>query len=44
MRDTLQTAGYNFAYREHLGGHNWTSWRDELPQALETLYPLSNTR
>jgi enterochelin esterase-like enzyme len=39
MRDTLQAAGYALGYREHPGGHNWTSWRDELPQALEAMYP-----
>lgn len=38
MRQRLGTNGYDLSYSEHAGGHNYTSWRDLLPSALETLY------
>ncbi|MEM9952358.1 MAG: alpha/beta hydrolase-fold protein [Chloroflexota bacterium] len=38
MRQRLANKGYEVSYAEHAGGHNYTSWRDLLPNALETLF------
>lgn len=35
----LAERGYIVAYHETNGGHNWSSWRDMLPQALRSLFP-----
>ncbi len=39
LQPILQKNGYNVTYREFFGGHNYTSWRDEIPRALEALFP-----
>lgn len=38
MRDLLRECGYNPTYQEFDAGHNYTGWRDMLPEALETLF------
>jgi enterochelin esterase-like enzyme len=38
MRDLLQMKGYQPVYREYNGGHNYTSWRDELEYGLEAAF------
>jgi enterochelin esterase family protein len=37
----LLERGYQTSYREYPGGHNYTSWRDELWRGLEHLFPPS---
>lgn len=39
MRNLLNSKGYNLVYQEVNGGHNFTTWRNDLPQALEYFYP-----
>jgi enterochelin esterase-like enzyme len=39
MRTVLEAKGYDLTYREYNAGHNFTAWRDVLPEALTTLYP-----
>jgi enterochelin esterase family protein len=39
MNELLEERGYNVTYWEHSGGHNFTSWRDDVWQGLEELYP-----
>jgi enterochelin esterase-like enzyme len=34
----LKAGRYNVTYREHSGGHNYTSWRDDVWQGLERLF------
>jgi enterochelin esterase-like enzyme len=34
INNLLKEKGYNVTYREYPGGHNYTSWRDQLPDAL----------
>lgn len=38
MREQLTEKSYNLTYREHSGGHNYTCWRDHLPDALESMF------
>jgi enterochelin esterase-like enzyme len=38
MRAELQARGYAFSYREYNGGHNYTSWRDEVASGLEAVF------
>lgn len=38
IQKLLQENGYNVNYREFAGGHNYTCWRDELPQALMMMF------
>jgi enterochelin esterase-like enzyme len=38
MNALLKTKGYAVTYREYAGGHNYTCWRDMLPDALITLF------
>ncbi len=38
MHTLLQKRGYDVAYREHSDGHNYTAWRDQLPDALTTIF------
>ncbi|MFN8372712.1 MAG: alpha/beta hydrolase-fold protein [Anaerolineae bacterium] len=33
-------SAHHVTYREYAGGHNPICWRDELPHAFETLFPL----
>ncbi len=40
MRGVLTAKGYDPIYREYNGGHNYTSWRDEVVYALEALYGI----
>jgi enterochelin esterase family protein len=39
MHQLLIEKGYCVHYREVNGGHNYTTWRNTLPQALEFLFP-----
>ena len=39
MHDLLVERGYQVCYREYPGGHNYTSWRDDLWRGLEYLFP-----
>lgn len=41
MRDLLQARGYDFAFEEHSGGHNYTSWRNAVHRGLEYLFPVA---
>lgn len=34
LHTRLTDQGYRVSYREYPGGHNYTSWRDQLPDAL----------
>ncbi len=38
MRGLLDAQGYAPTYREYSGGHNFTSWRNEVVLALEALF------
>lgn len=38
MRLLLEERGYRFHYREFSGGHNYTSWRDNVWLGLEKLF------
>jgi enterochelin esterase family protein len=38
VRDVLIGKGYDVTYREAWTGHNWTSWRDRLPDAFQSLW------
>jgi enterochelin esterase family protein len=35
----LNEQNYNVTYREFHGGHNFTSWRDDVWRGLEELFP-----
>lgn len=39
IQPLLQNNGYNVIFREAPAGHNYTFWRDELPRALEAVFP-----
>lgn len=39
IQPLLQNNGYNVTYHEAPAGHNYTFWRDELPRALEAMFP-----
>jgi enterochelin esterase-like enzyme len=39
MHRQLTDRGYQVAYREYNGGHNYASWRNELEHGLEWLFP-----
>lgn len=39
MADLLRTRGYEIAFEEHSGGHNFTSWRNTVHRGLEYLFP-----
>lgn len=39
MKSLLEAKGYNLTYREYTAGHNFTAWRDALPDALTTMFP-----
>jgi enterochelin esterase family protein len=42
-RDThklLVEKGYRVTYREYSGGHNYTSWRDDIWRGLEEMFPF----
>jgi enterochelin esterase family protein len=38
MRDALEARGFDLAYREYSGGHNYTAWRDDVSYGLEYLF------
>jgi enterochelin esterase-like enzyme len=38
MHMLLEAKGYNVAYREFSGGHNYTAWRDDVARGLEMLF------
>ena len=38
MHRLLDENGYDVAYHEHNGGHNYPAWRDHLGQGLEALF------
>jgi enterochelin esterase-like enzyme len=38
MADLLNARGYALAFREHNGGHNYPSWRNNLGRGLEWLF------
>jgi enterochelin esterase-like enzyme len=38
MHRLLREKGYNIAYREFNGGHNYRSWRNSIWQGLERLW------
>jgi enterochelin esterase family protein len=35
----LNEKGYNVTYREFAGGHNYTSWRNDVWRGLEAMFP-----
>jgi enterochelin esterase family protein len=39
MADLLREKGYALSYATSWAGHNYTAWRNALPDALPTLYP-----
>jgi len=39
MRDLLEVKGFLAGYREYSGGHNYTSWRNDIWYGLEALFP-----
>jgi enterochelin esterase family protein len=39
MRAHLEARGYPVIYKEFSGGHNYTSWRDDLHFGLEAMFP-----
>jgi enterochelin esterase-like enzyme len=39
MSRLLREQEYHLTYREFSGGHNYTSWRDDVWRGLETLFP-----
>ena len=41
MSSLLNKNGYNVTYREYSGGHNFTSWRNDIWRGLEAMFPLS---
>jgi enterochelin esterase family protein len=38
LQPILQESGYNVAYREFSGGHNYTCWQNEAGIALEKMF------
>lgn len=44
MRDLLTEKGYDLAYRAYNGGHNYTSWRNDVWRGLEWLFPPAESR
>lgn len=42
MSRLLHEQGYNATYREFSGGHNYTSWRDDVWRGLELLFPYAS--
>ncbi len=43
MHELLQERGYQVTYQEHSSGHNYTAWRDQLPDALRTIFARRET-
>jgi len=44
LQPILQESGYNVAYREFSGGHNYTCWQNEASIALEEMFGLNPSR
>lgn len=42
MKDILTENGYDFTYRECSGGHNYTTWRNDVWRGLEKLIPSTD--
>jgi enterochelin esterase family protein len=40
MQKLLTEKGYATTYREYVGGHNFTAWRDDVWRGLEAMFPL----
>jgi len=40
MQKLLDEKGYATTYREYVGEHNFTAWRDNVWRGLETLFPI----
>ncbi|HEY5731400.1 MAG TPA: alpha/beta hydrolase-fold protein [Anaerolineales bacterium] len=40
MSALMKENGYNVSYREYIGGHNYTAWRDDVWRGLEAMFPL----
>ena len=38
MHALLAGRGYDVAYREYRGGHNYSAWRDDVWRGLEWLF------
>jgi enterochelin esterase-like enzyme len=38
FNQVLHERGYTVTYKEYAGGHNYTSWRDQLPSALRAVF------
>jgi len=41
MQPLLKERGYKVIYREFVGGHNYTAWRDDIWRGLEAMFPTS---
>jgi len=39
MSALMKANGYNVTYREYTGGHNFTSWRNDVWKGLEAMFP-----
>jgi enterochelin esterase family protein len=39
MSALMKEKGYNVTYREFTGGHNYTSWRNDVWRGLEVMFP-----
>lgn len=39
MSALMKEKGYNITYREFTGGHNYTSWRNDVWRGLEVMFP-----
>lgn len=39
MAELMNGRGYDLTYKEHSASHNYTAWRDMLPEALTTVFP-----
>jgi glucoamylase len=44
VRVLLAARGYPVTYRETEAGHNWTNWRDQLPEAFTAIWSPLRTR